>query len=375
MVLNYNISQYVSKELENATYFQNFLMFFQLTENNKLELQAYCQLERFHKQLKIQGYNISKNQINKHLLAGPTKARTDASQYLFAYKKANKYLHSKNEINIDDLLHCQKILLNSTEINADSRLYRKNNTIERDGKEYLACNTSDIPIYLNTVCDFINSNEENHVLITAWKIYYLIDILSPFENGNFVFSILLFNNFLERNNMHFGKLLFIEKFLLEEWSTHRASFSTSLFAVDFQTLLHQDIDNFIEQSIKLTIKNINWIKELLANRYLSEIEYDELKPIQKNSINYFIDKGFQQCYDIITQLSERQQTIIKQIALNQSITTKELVHLHRCDRKTIQRDFTELIKLNIVNAIGKTKTLRYKLNFAMNHKKRPTIHS
>jgi DeoR/GlpR family transcriptional regulator of sugar metabolism len=44
------------------------------------------------------------------------------------------------------------------------------------------------------------------------------------------------------------------------------------------------------------------------------------------------------------------------------VSTKELVSEFECNRKTIQRDFTHLLELNLVKVIGQGSALKYSLN-------------
>jgi DeoR/GlpR family transcriptional regulator of sugar metabolism len=66
-------------------------------------------------------------------------------------------------------------------------------------------------------------------------------------------------------------------------------------------------------------------------------------------------------------LNKRQKLIMFIIQHRGFVSTKELVSEFECYRKTIQRDFTHLLELNLVKVIGQGSALKYSLNLD-NHK-------
>jgi Fic family protein len=106
------------------------------------------------------------------------------------------------------------------------------------------------------------------------------------------------------------------------------------------------------------------LKTLLRSYFRQQVEFDKLNPRQKNIMNYVFERGYRLKEFDDSVLNQRQKLIMYIIQHRGFISTKELVTEFDCNRKTIQRDFTTLLELNLVKVIGKGAGLRYAVNVA-----------
>lgn len=104
------------------------------------------------------------------------------------------------------------------------------------------------------------------------------------------------------------------------------------------------------------------LKTLLRTYFRRQVEFDKLGPRQKNIMNYVFEHGYLLKEYDDNVLNQRQKLIMYIIQHRGFISTKELVSEFECNRKTIQRDFTTLLELNLVKVIGKGAGLKYAVN-------------
>ena len=161
-----------------------------------------------------------------------------------------------------------------------------------------------------------------------------------------------------------GGLLGFEKHMLRDWNTHKSIKLNSLFPINAKERMQADLTAFFENCYTIINESYAEVEDDLIDSLKKSIHYENMKPIQRNSFNYFFEMGFKKHYKGIVELNERQQAILRDVVFQRTVTTKQMVMKYRCDRKTIQRDFADLIEVGIVNFEGKTKTVNYHLSFA-----------
>ena len=110
------------------------------------------------------------------------------------------------------------------------------------------------------------------------------------------------------------------------------------------------------------VSAIEELKTELRSAYRQQIEWSEFNPIQRNLHNWYFDYGFALSSKTAPQWNERQLSIIRMMFQQRTITTRELYGRFSCNRKTIQRDFKELMDSNMVVQERQGSALRYALN-------------
>lgn len=99
----------------------------------------------------------------------------------------------------------------------------------------------------------------------------------------------------------------------------------------------------------------------LATIYHQQVEFEDLAPKQRNMVNYFFYVAYKFEKTKNNALNPRQQEIMDLLHSRGFISTKDLSLQFRCNRKTIQRDFQDLLQMGLVRQMGQGAALRYTL--------------
>ena len=193
--------------------------------------------------------------------------------------------------------------------------------------------------------------------------YIYVDVLKPFVAYNQALAMLVFQSVLYLRGHSFDGLLSFENFLGKEWNLHQSLKMQSLFPTSnldrmnsSQTALFENCAKYAQDAlVDIEDAALHWLKKSIA--------YDSLEPIRRNSINYIMERGLKNNHWEINALSPRQKLILFEVAFNRSVHTKSMVMKYRCDRKTIQRDFSILTEKGLISQEGKTKTVTYLPSF------------
>lgn len=147
-----------------------------------------------------------------------------------------------------------------------------------------------------------------------------------------LFALVAFN-FMLRSKSHFSHLLAPEFFMIADKSP----------------------ENVMGQAMKQ-------LNLALRETYRMNINWSEFNPVQRNLHNWYFDKGYAISNNLKAEWNERQLTIIKFLFSKRTISTRELYGLFNCNRKTIQRDFKELMDSGMVYQERQGSALCYCLN-------------
>lgn len=295
--------------------------------------------------------------INKNIR--PTGA---AERAIFQYHKAEQYLFNNiNEpLSLSMVYQLENILL--TELynqNAESNLF--NNKIFKQPEKL----HPETELELDNLFEFLNLDTEFHPIIQSWMLHFKILSLPLFSESKSKFASLLQNFWLRKHNMDLNGLLSIE----HELYTKKNEYLTYFLENKNENELGQEqhLNEQITFGLKLHANQLTRMYQLLQSYFRKQVDYDKLKPRQKNIMNFVFERGYKLKEIDDSILNKRQKLIMFIIQHRGFVSTKELVSEFDCNRKTIQRDFTHLLELNLVKVIGQGSALKYSLNLD-NHK-------
>ena len=186
-----------------------------------------------------------------------------------------------------------------------------------------------------------------------------------FSESKNKFASLLQNFWLRKHNMDLNGLLSIE----HELYTKKNEYLTYFLENKNENELGQEqhLNEQITFGLRLHANQLTRMYQLLQSYFRKQVDYDKLKPRQKNIMNFVFERGYKLKEIDDSILNKRQKLIMFIIQHRGFVSTKELVSEFECNRKTIQRDFTHLLELNLVKVIGQGSALKYSLNLD-NHK-------
>jgi len=298
----------------------------------------------------------------KYLLNKNIRPSDLSEQSILQYDKAYEYLQGKvtEELSIEIVYVLQRILVtdlynNGVEINLFSDKTVKNEIRLDEEKEY----------ELESLFDYLNNDTEFHPIIQSWMLHFRILSANLFGESSIKIASLLQYYWLKKHKMDLGGLMSIEHELYINKDVYR------MFLPENRK--DSAAPQFNEQmSFGLQMHNsqLSRIKHLLNSYYRRQIEFDKLNPRQKNIMNYVFERGYKLKEVEESVLNKRQKLIMYIIQNRGFISTKELVSEFDCNRKTIQRDFTNLLQMGFVKSIGAGAGLRYCVNLSerQNHK-------
>ncbi len=222
-------------------------------------------------------------------------------------------------------------------------------TLEKDAREWLdetlkMSHAKDIPAPLR-----------------AWLFYYYFNVLKPFESNNELLSYISSKKILSSSNYDFFNALNLEKYVFMDKEVV-AAFGRLMLVEDFHQRLHADLTEYIHACMEGFLNAIKQIKEAVMQVVREQMDYTSLTPRQKNSLNFWLEKGFFMHKDKLDELTPRQHEIMLLIAKYGSLSNKDLVPVFMVDRKTIQRDFNTLFDLKLLDQRGGGRALKYYLN-------------
>lgn len=362
MAFNYNHTPYYQKSIDEIDYLVDFISFFKISESAYAHIEKGCEEERYQKYLTLIAPEWE------------SESSTNKQSYVNALIQAEKYLLGINaNLEVRHLKKAHEILTRRTNFDGEGGVFRtvSESSTPNLSRSYKAPAPKEIEKLVKKLVRFINTTHQHHYAVKPWIVYYYIDLIRPFEKMNFGFSTLMLGVLLKKSLPNVP--WFIEKFLFENWEQHLQTVGSGLFTDDFNSRYKQNISGFIQHSLELVLANLRWVKEITATIYLDEKQNTTNNPIKRNALNYVLELGFKNNHASIFELNERQRKLVEQVALNREVNTKLMVQTFRCDRKTIQRDFAEILKFDLVKQEGKTKTVKYSINFnSSGRKKAPT---
>lgn len=362
MFPKFEMTKYIKSAILKAEYVQALVSFTEPKIPDLAALKRNATVSRTKAILMQEGISCDYNAVRK-VLEGADDMEKALKPWVLSMQKANTYLEKRLDgFEMMHLKKCHEILLRETRNQKYGGILR--NTAEVHGAENYELpeneQLSDLTLFL---FQHMKSKKAMHPLVKSWALYLLFDIVQPFMSFNQALSLSVSNQFLAHDGFHFNGLYVWEKQMLQDWNTHKSLRFNSLFPVSSVERLEADATAFFENCASLCLEALAEVEDTLISEVKVSVGYDKMSPHQKNSFNYLFEHGFKQYYNAIDSLNERQQAILRDVTLKRSVTTKQMVMEYRCDRKTIQRDFTDLMDMGIIAQEGKTKTITYHLSF------------
>ncbi len=350
----YDLNKFIRSGIDRADYIKSLINFIKPALISFNTLEHKCMVDRIRATLVQEEYYCDFNDVAK-AIDEDISIEKELINRVGAYKKCEKYIEQRvGTIDLPKLKKAHEILLRQSNQEKYGGILRNQDDLVEDG-------THDL---LQRLITFSNQKKTQHPIIHALSVYLMFDIVQPFIVQNQALSLIYFNAIVNHYNKDLGAVLGFEKFMLKDWNTHKSIKLNSLFPLNPKERLEEDQTAFFENCFTLLIDSFAETEELLIENLKKSIKYSELPPIAKNSFNYFFEMGFKKHYKSILALNDRQQAILRDVVFGRNVTTKQMVMKYRCDRKTVQRDFADLMEIGIVSFEGKTKTVNYHLSFA-----------
>jgi Fic family protein len=298
-------------------------------------------------------HNIVDIKTVKYIVTGNIKPKGINERAVEHYLKAEQYLNSMmNEpLSIQMLYQLQKILILDLYNNReDINLFSANSTRLPEKLSPTA------EMELESLFEFMNYDDEFHPIIQSWILHFRLLNIRLFSECTTKIASLLQHFWLKKKGMDVFGLLSIEHELYANKNEYQNFFDDQ--HPDFISDQQQQFDFGME----LYGMQLERLKNLLRSYFRKQVDFEKLNPRQKNIMNYVFERGYKLKEIDDSVLNKRQKLIMYIIQNRGFISTKELVSEFECNRKTIQRDFTELTEQNLVKVIGKGAGLRYAVN-------------
>lgn len=282
-----------------------------------------------------------------------------AERAIYQFAKAEQFLieHLGEPISLGLMYQLQRILI--TELYNQSSEVTLFNNKDFKQPENLSLESE---AELDSLFEFLNNDTEFHPIIQSWMLHFKMLSLPLFSEAKTKMAALMQNFWLQKHNMFVDGLLCLEHDIYLEKNEYQKFFFENR-KPDLKP--NEDTYNLNEQinfGLQLHAAQLHRILNLLQTYFRKQVDYDKLKPRQKNIMNYVFRRGYRLKYIDESVLNKRQKLIMYIIQHRGFISTKELVSEFECNRKTIQRDFQHLLDLNLVKVIGQGSALRYSLN-------------
>ncbi|MES2779350.1 MAG: DeoR family transcriptional regulator [Bacteroidota bacterium] len=298
-------------------------------------------------------HNIVDIKTVKYIVSGNIKPKGINERAVEHYFKAEQYLHSviNEPLSIQMLYQLQKILILDLYNNReDINLFSTNSTRVHEKLSPTA------EMELESLFEFINYDDEFHPIVQSWILHFRLLNIRLFSECTTKIASLLQHFWLKKKGMDVFGLLSIEHELYANKNEYQNFFD------DQQPDYINDQQQQFEFGMELYSAQLERMKSLLRSYFRKQVDFEKLNPRQKNIMNYVFERGYKLKEIDDSVLNKRQKLIMYIIQNRGFISTKELVSEFECNRKTIQRDFTELIENNLVKVIGKGAGLRYAVN-------------
>ena len=205
----------------------------------------------------------------------------------------------------------------------------------------------------------VNASQETDPVALSWLLHFELLRIKPFGTDAPILARLLQYFWLTHHKLTVEGLLTLEHELLLNRHTY--------FALQLdEPLTAERLNSIIEFGYQVFDQNLGRIRHMLRNYFRKQVEYEDASPRQRNMMNYVFENGYK--LNLYSQgvLNKRQELIMYIIQHKGVVSTKELTEEFGCNRKTIQRDFTDLLQLSLVRTIGNGSSLRYAVSLKNN---------
>lgn len=298
-------------------------------------------------------HNIIDIKTVKYIVSGNIKPKGINERAVEHYLKAEQYLNAviNEPLSIQMLYQLQKILILDLYNNReDINLFSTNSTRVPEKLSPTA------EMELESLFEFMNFDDEFHPIIQSWILHFRLLNIRLFSECTTKIASLLQHFWLKKKGMDVFGLLSIEHELYANKNEYQN------FIDNQQADYINDQQQQFDFGMELYGVQLDRLKNLLRSYFRKQVDFEKLNPRQKNIMNYVFERGYKLKEIDDSVLNKRQKLIMYIIQNRGFISTKELVSEFDCNRKTIQRDFTELTENNLVKVIGKGAGLRYAVN-------------
>ena len=213
---------------------------------------------------------------------------------------------------------------------------------------------------IESLFDFINTDEDYHPIHQSWILHFRLLGIKIFSEAKSKMALLLQNFWLKKKGFDLKGLMSLEN----DIHNYKNEYQGFIFETSDEQTHDQanDLDAQISFGMMLYEEQLERLKCLFQKYFRKQVEFEKLNARQKNIMNYIFERGYKLKEIDDSVLNKRQKLIMYIIQNKGFVSTKELVGEFDCDRKTIQRDFTELTNLNLVRVISQGAGLRYAVN-------------
>lgn len=218
--------------------------------------------------------------------------------------------------------------------------------------------------FIHELAHFAGEANPSERILGGWLLHFAILNALSSEPHYQILARLAHKVYLQETGLGATGLLFLSPELLPQQQNYKKTVEQLKYR-KWESFTGSDPARLFNFGLSVQVQALENTNELLQNVYHEMVEYDEMTPRQRNMVNYFFDEGFKSDRPETAGLNERQQKIIELIYERHFISTKDLSLIFRVNRKTIQRDFNELLDMNLVRAMGNGSALRYSVPIRM----------
>jgi Fic family protein len=298
-----------------------------------------------HSSTSIEGNRLSLEQVDNlahgREVMATRKDKQEVLNYLKVLENIDK-LSEGNKIAKEDILSIHKMLTQETLENpSDCGVYRNRYVVVANkltGEVFFRPPSNDeVPGLVRAMIDWLNSAEATALdpVIEAGITHYEFVRIHPFVDGNgrtarvLATLILFFRGFDAK-----------QFFCLDDYyDSDRKAYYKALQSVDQKTL---DLTNWLEYFVEGVKVSTAAVKERVIR-----LSSERLRRTKKGQI----------------ALTERQMSIVEFINQNGKITNKDVRAIFKISPQAAHKEITKLVKLDIIRAIGKGRSLSYELKF------------
>ncbi len=203
------------------------------------------------------------------------------------------------------------------------------------------------------------------VFTQSWMLRMLVQITRPFKNYPLSYPALVQSVFLKTKGITLRNLFTVNLAAINQKSLLNEH-TEALAGLTVGQLRDTDLTPLLEVGYTITEDSLQRVDGLLRQLYRQNAGYQKREPRMRNMLNFLYDEGLDVVGAHSQEFNERQQQIIRYLFSKRYLGTKELTLDFKCDRKTIQRDFSKLLSTEVVRSIGNGSALKYCINLKTN---------
>ena len=201
-----------------------------------------------------------------------------------------------------------------------------------------------------------------HSLQRAFLFYFIFINIQPFHQDNEIIAMLASRQILLNDGFDLYGMINLEKHLYYNKRFHLQT-AELLHSLNYHQRINTAPTAWLVYCMEAFRHNVQELRHASIGLVKEQLNYQSLSPRQKNVMNFWLEKAFPIHKNKLNNLSLRQQEIVQILVRSGNVANKELATLFSVDRKTIQRDFNELVQLGIADQRGLGRNLKYYLDF------------